>query len=477
MAKHIFLTGNPGVGKTTCLLKVLEKVEHAAGAIELTGFITQEFRQDGKRIGFDIVSYDSSTLTSSPSTLVPLARIGTMKPTIGKYSVQVNNIKRYATTFQPPLSPSSCSSAPPHLSIIDEIGKMELLCKDFFAAVIKHLDETANSYEESSVNNRTTFPSRRKTIILGTVPLLRQNNNKKALKDHYHRQVELVKDRPDVMVLLVTKSNRNQLTIDLVEYILSKWSHPEKDFTQILAPHRQKEAETVSRKIKPRPSHTEVSTTPTTFPKQNMSNDKRKESKKGAKVSSSWSKPCGPLVHSRVPPKVLLVGETSSPQPKIPNWQYSERSMWKVLALLIHPPINKERYPTLQGEILGKGICIWDVLANVHVRKGKHSTEEEEEIPNGLVLFLQQHASIQAICFIGTKARKTFGKYFSEIASTTHLTLPRGDSSDSSDSSHFCRTIELIVLPSSSNSNTMPMDKKAMAWKNAFSKHIPYFAL
>ena len=76
MAKHIFLTGNPGVGKTTCLLKVLEKVEHAAGAIELTGFITQEFRQDGKRIGFDIVSYDSSTLTSSPSTLVPLARIG-----------------------------------------------------------------------------------------------------------------------------------------------------------------------------------------------------------------------------------------------------------------------------------------------------------------------------------------------------------------------------------------------------------------
>ncbi len=47
---NVFLTGRPGVGKTT----VIERALQMMGDIEMHGFITREMREDGRRVGFRI---------------------------------------------------------------------------------------------------------------------------------------------------------------------------------------------------------------------------------------------------------------------------------------------------------------------------------------------------------------------------------------------------------------------------------------
>lgn len=49
----ILLTGQPGVGKTTVIQRLAEKAGDQAG-----GFYTREIREEGKRRGFEIVTFD-----------------------------------------------------------------------------------------------------------------------------------------------------------------------------------------------------------------------------------------------------------------------------------------------------------------------------------------------------------------------------------------------------------------------------------
>nr|KAF6279957.1 nucleoside-triphosphatase, cancer-related [Myotis myotis] len=66
MARHVFLTGPPGVGKTTLIQKASEVLK--SSGVPVDGFYTQEVRQGGRRIGFDVV-----TLSGLRG---PLSRVG-----------------------------------------------------------------------------------------------------------------------------------------------------------------------------------------------------------------------------------------------------------------------------------------------------------------------------------------------------------------------------------------------------------------
>ena len=50
----LFLTGNPGVGKTTLIRTIAERLE----GIRFAGFYTEEIRQGGQRTGFSAVTLD-----------------------------------------------------------------------------------------------------------------------------------------------------------------------------------------------------------------------------------------------------------------------------------------------------------------------------------------------------------------------------------------------------------------------------------
>ncbi|XP_026949930.1 cancer-related nucleoside-triphosphatase isoform X1 [Sagmatias obliquidens] len=90
MARHVFLTGPPGVGKTTLIQKVSEVLK--SSGVPVDGFYTEEVRQGGRRIGFDVVTLSG--------TRGPLSRIGSELPPgkreccVGQYVVDLTSFEQ-----------------------------------------------------------------------------------------------------------------------------------------------------------------------------------------------------------------------------------------------------------------------------------------------------------------------------------------------------------------------------------------------
>lgn len=118
--KKILLTGNPGVGKTTIIKKILTGLKNAGG------FFTEEIRESGKRVGFRII-----TLNGEKGIL---AYKGEGEFMIGSYSVNMKDLEEVAV--------KSILSAlkEKEIIVIDEIGKMEVLSEKFRNAVVEAIN-------------------------------------------------------------------------------------------------------------------------------------------------------------------------------------------------------------------------------------------------------------------------------------------------------------------------------------------------
>ncbi|XP_045733779.1 cancer-related nucleoside-triphosphatase isoform X3 [Mirounga angustirostris] len=92
MARHVFLTGPPGVGKTTLIQQASEVLK--SSGVPVDGFYTAEVRQGGRRIGFDVV-----TLSGMRGVL---SRIGSEPPPgkrecrVGQYVVDLTSFEHLA---------------------------------------------------------------------------------------------------------------------------------------------------------------------------------------------------------------------------------------------------------------------------------------------------------------------------------------------------------------------------------------------
>lgn len=115
---RIVLTGHPGVGKTTLIERVLERISLRAG-----GMLTREIRKCGYRVGFSIVDL----LTGAEGILAHLhERSG---PKFGRYRVNLADLEGVGI-------PAICRAiAEADLVVIDEIAPMELASSAFLPAV------------------------------------------------------------------------------------------------------------------------------------------------------------------------------------------------------------------------------------------------------------------------------------------------------------------------------------------------------
>ncbi|XP_036211035.1 cancer-related nucleoside-triphosphatase isoform X2 [Myotis myotis] len=185
MARHVFLTGPPGVGKTTLIQKASEVLK--SSGVPVDGFYTQEVRQGGRRIGFDVV-----TLSGLRG---PLSRVGAGPPPgtrecrVGQYVVDLASFEQLAL---PVLDAGAGSSPGPRVCVIDEVGKMELFSQPFTRAVRQTLAAPG-------------------TVVLGTIPVP---------KGKPLAFVEEIRSRADVQVFSVTKENRNHLLPDIVRSVM-----------------------------------------------------------------------------------------------------------------------------------------------------------------------------------------------------------------------------------------------------------------
>ena len=121
--ERILLTGRPGVGKTTVIIRLAECLP--VGSVR--GFYTKEIRGGAHREGFRAV-----TLSGESATLAHVSLKSRLR--VGRYKVDV-------AAFEAVVLPEL--ARPCDIMLIDEIGKMECFSRRFIAATRELLDGAA----------------------------------------------------------------------------------------------------------------------------------------------------------------------------------------------------------------------------------------------------------------------------------------------------------------------------------------------
>jgi len=159
MGRTILLAGRPGVGKTTIIREIAERLGNSAG-----GFYTAEIREGGRRQGFKIITLDGEEgILSHIDVKGP--------PRVSKYGVNLRNLEGIgvAALIQ--------AVANGRCVVVDEIGKMELFSQRFREVILAAIEGDST--------------------VVGTV-LKAQNN-----------WVDDLKALPQVTILEVTEANRD----------------------------------------------------------------------------------------------------------------------------------------------------------------------------------------------------------------------------------------------------------------------------
>ncbi len=124
MSDNILVTGRPGSGKTTLVVRLVERF--AQRGFKTAGFVTEEIREGRDRIGFQV-----RDLGGDAGILAHVAYKGGQR--VGKYGVDVASFERIALRALE-------GGAGADVMIIDEIGRMELFSAAFRSTLKDLLD-------------------------------------------------------------------------------------------------------------------------------------------------------------------------------------------------------------------------------------------------------------------------------------------------------------------------------------------------
>jgi nucleoside-triphosphatase len=167
--KNFLITGLPGVGKTTLIKKISEELKH----LHPVGFYTTEIREEGMRKGFELISLEGRKGILSHIDIKSPYRVGKYKVDIKSFEDFLDQIKFSAPTIG--------------LIIIDEIGKMECY-SDKFKGLLKEILDSEK-------------------WVIATI----------ALKGS--GLIAEIKEREDIKLFEMTKSNRDFLLSEILEEI------------------------------------------------------------------------------------------------------------------------------------------------------------------------------------------------------------------------------------------------------------------
>jgi nucleoside-triphosphatase len=121
---RILLEGRPGAGKSTIARRLADRLSQ--DGIPVSGFITEEIRERGRRLGFSLERFGGER-----GVLAHVDLPGPLR--VGRYGVDLAAFERLAI-------PALEEAGEREVAIIDELGKMELASDAFREAVAALLD-------------------------------------------------------------------------------------------------------------------------------------------------------------------------------------------------------------------------------------------------------------------------------------------------------------------------------------------------
>jgi nucleoside-triphosphatase len=170
MGQAILLTGEPRVGKTTVIQKIIEHLD-----CEFSGFYTLEIREEDERKGFKIITFDGIEKI--------LAHVDIKgSPRVGKYGLDLRSLDLI-------VSESLLKAIQQNKSvfIVDEIGAMEIFSREFCAAVSELLSGDF--------------------VVIGTI-----------VKRSFPF-TDKIKSMPNVIVLEVSRNNQETVVQAVLEFL------------------------------------------------------------------------------------------------------------------------------------------------------------------------------------------------------------------------------------------------------------------
>jgi len=175
LKRLVFVTGHPGVGKTSVLLRAVDNLKNRG--YRVGGMISREVREGGVRVGFEIIDFSTGQRGWLAHVNQPTG------PQVSKYRVNLTDLDAIGV--------SSIINAltTADVIVIDEIGPMELFSPAFREAVVQTIES--------------------KKPMLGTI--------------HFRASdplIDIIKNRDDAEILEVTYENRRSLHNQIIDKVI-----------------------------------------------------------------------------------------------------------------------------------------------------------------------------------------------------------------------------------------------------------------
>ena len=171
----LFMTGRSGIGKTTVLLNAAEELK--AKGYYVGGMISREVRQEGSRVGFEIINFK----TGEKGWLAHINQPN--GPQVSKYKVNQKDLDSIGVrAIQTALRDAD-------VVVIDEIGPMELFSQAFKQVVMDAMSSSK--------------------LVLGVIH--------QSARDPI---IESIRNRDDTFIATTTFDNRNDLQNILIRNAL-----------------------------------------------------------------------------------------------------------------------------------------------------------------------------------------------------------------------------------------------------------------
>jgi nucleoside-triphosphatase len=132
--------------------------------VPVTGFLTRELRQRGRRVGFEIETFEGER-----GVLAHVELPG--PPRVGRYGVDLEAFEALAL-------PAMKLPGDKHVVLVDELGKMELASKPFGEATLALFDEPVPIVASVQTNPHPFTVRLRRRAEVETLPLTTANRDR-----------------------------------------------------------------------------------------------------------------------------------------------------------------------------------------------------------------------------------------------------------------------------------------------------------